>query len=954
MSASNISVCGLPTGCTVGNISIHLYSDNVGTVRKRITNAATIISTLIRRSKFSVTHFGFDQDDRSTVATWCDEALSQILPLLDGVVSLTMANLHLSQLPTFDYPALAGLTVLNVERNKFTKIGVNAIQGLPLLKSLFMNNNKIGNIARFLDDARHLKGLDLGYNDISALPADMFGTTTRLSYLFLDNNKIKSLPDGIFRPLSVLQALYMARNRLGNSGSMLHLVFATQTNLRSLDLSENSLTKLPSKLFINCNQLRYLSLASNELSNLTSMNLSSQAQLTDLYLNNNSISTLGDILKPLGSLTALSLSKNILTVIPSGPHQKLKLLGISYNQIAKLQPLKHTDFPKLTGADFSGLAISSFDCSALRQLQALNISHNQKLKSATFNSGIEQLDVGYTSIPRDNVNCNLHGTRTLSAGGMTSEWNAADVIKDCLGTEFRALLDVSEMAGLNNSRQINGFTLQHYFQIAASHTSACHPQNETLYFLDANGTATPARLLPNLVIGTISGLGCRLLIESQHAFSKDQNHFYLQKTAVIAAKYNCICVTGFSENKRGICAVEKPKPTFFDHPGNTAAVIILTLLAGMGLVYLAVFLRRRSRAVKHDLQLHRRLLENAEFEVLELKEAWKIDAAHVRLVKRIDGDSPGAFGAVWKGAWDDVPVAVKVLHEGLLDLDETMSTEFEKEADFMMRARHVNVVRFFGLGQMADGQPFLVMELVTRGSLSSLLRGSSSGETGQRQRAALPDARKRQLAEDIACGMCYIHGLGRMHRDLKCGNVLVTTGWRAKVADLGSMRSLLTVGDKRSQVGSMADARSAAPSVSASMLMTRGVGTLLYMAPEMLSGELYWQAADVWSFGVVLWELWTAQLPDLLEQEGDEGRGPVAHRLFKLLEKGARLRLDDDVPRWLRNCIEPCFQHLPSDRPNFPTLCTWLEGRSPPEGYQTTPDTHTYSSDKDQLLERLL
>lgn len=90
------------------------------------------------------------------------------------------------------------------------------------------------------------------------------------------------------------------------------------------------------------------------------------------------------------------------------------------------------------------------------------------------------------------------------------------------------------------------------------------------------------------------------------------------------------------------------------------------------------------------------------------------------------------------------------------------------------------------------------------------------------------------------------------------------------------------------------------------------------------------------SFGVVVWELVRAQAPDLLEVEHDHGRGPVLARLLALLERGCRLRLDDDgqagddaaatsSPQWARNVVDACLVLQASRRPRFSRLLTELE-----------------------------
>ena len=122
------------------------------------------------------------------------------------------------------------------------------------------------------------------------------------------------------------------------------------------------------------------------------------------------------------------------------------------------------------------------------------------------------------------------------------------------------------------------------------------------------------------------------------------------------------------------------------------------------------------------MELHRHLLADAQHEMQAFRKAWELDPSMFDLIKRIDGDSPGSFGAVWLASMDDLRVAVKILKPEELEMDDHTADEFAKEAEFLMKARHANLVRFFGTGKTENSSPFLVLELVTRGSLRSLLR----------------------------------------------------------------------------------------------------------------------------------------------------------------------------------------------------------------------------------------
>ncbi|EGD83268.1 hypothetical protein PTSG_11440 [Salpingoeca rosetta] len=109
-----------------------------------------------------------------------------------------------------------------------------------------------------------------------------------------------------------------------------------------------------------------------------------------------------------------------------------------------------------------------------------------------------------------------------------------------------------------------------------------------------------------------------------------------------------------------------------------------------------------------------------------------------------------------------------------------------------------------------------------------------------------------------------------------------------------------------------------------SMTMTAGVGTPLYMAPEVLLGDKYNAKADVFSFGVLMWEVATQRVPDLIEQEkGSNFRGPMLATLSQLLQEGRRLRFEDgdeEVRDWFVQLTLKCVGNNPWERPSFQEL----------------------------------
>jgi serine/threonine-protein kinase len=178
-------------------------------------------------------------------------------------------------------------------------------------------------------------------------------------------------------------------------------------------------------------------------------------------------------------------------------------------------------------------------------------------------------------------------------------------------------------------------------------------------------------------------------------------------------------------------------------------------------------------------------------------------------------------------------VAVKILHESLIG-DEDFLRRFRREAHAAANLSHPNIVTVHDIGQ--DGhRHYIVMEYVSGRTLKSLVRAhvEEFGKT-----IAVPLA--LELAIQICAGVGYAHRAGLVHCDVKPQNVLVTGDSRVKVADFGIARAM-----------------SEASVQSASHLW----GTPHYFSPEQASGESATPASDVYSIGIILFEMLSGQLP---------------------------------------------------------------------------------------------
>ncbi len=181
-------------------------------------------------------------------------------------------------------------------------------------------------------------------------------------------------------------------------------------------------------------------------------------------------------------------------------------------------------------------------------------------------------------------------------------------------------------------------------------------------------------------------------------------------------------------------------------------------------------------------------------------------------------------------------VAVKLLDDALSS-DAEFVARFEQEARAAARLNHPNIVAVFDIGGDITTR-FIVMELVEGEDLKALID----------REAPFPAARVVRLGIQLAEALAYAHGRGVVHRDVKPHNILITADERLKVTDFGIARAL------------------GAPSITQAGHV---MGSVHYMAPEQARGEPATPAADVYSAGVVLFEMSTGRVPY-------QGTNPVA------------------------------------------------------------------------------
>ena len=278
----------------------------------------------------------------------------------------------------------------------------------------------------------------------------------------------------------------------------------------------------------------------------------------------------------------------------------------------------------------------------------------------------------------------------------------------------------------------------------------------------------------------------------------------------------------------------------------------------------------------------------------------------------------GTEACVFKALWEGRDVAVKRFR-GI-----PSSTAFQRELSIMSLVQHPNLLRCYGgFSDTKNDEYFLVMDLMVtdvhaalhssttaippprsvtsspppsqarRGESRAVLKVSPMPTSNGKRFGSMGYAQILKLALQTARGMEYLHECNLIHRDLKSVNLLMDNDFNAKVGDFGLSRILAPKHQN----------------------MTGNVGTVSWIAPEVFEKQPYDTKADVYSFGIVMWELYAKQIPF---QDLNTFEIPIA------VIKGDRPAVPKDCPKEYAKLMQLCWHKKPSKRPTFQKIVKTL------------------------------
>ncbi|XP_051126050.1 probable LRR receptor-like serine/threonine-protein kinase At3g47570 isoform X2 [Andrographis paniculata] len=769
--------------------------------------------------------------------------------MLTGLIPSEIGNLHNLQFLSLGDNFLTGtipstmsnmsyLNYLSFKRNRLHGFLIDEIGNLTMLTELYLGeNNFTGVIPQVYDRLTQLEVLEMGMNSLSGhIPSYIFNLSTLKVISLLGNDFIGNVPEKLSSSLPNLEQLFLGVNHLNG---VIPNSFSNFSHLKILDLTYNELTgSIPDNLGY-VRSLEVLNLVGN---NLISESVSPELKFFTSLMSSRSLTFLAVNDNPLNG-TFPTFAGNLSSSLQSFSASGCSIRGFIPNEIGKLSGLVRLN---LQGNDLTGTIPS--ELSKLSNLQELDLGNNSLTGFIPTDicklERLGRLALGQNRLTGSLPEClgSVSSLRyiDLNSNNLSSEippsiWSLKDLsdldissnsINGSISPEIGNLkaantIDLS-MNQLSNDIPNTFGGLENVITLSLAYNKFQGPIPDSIgKMLSLNSLDLSHNMLSGTIPKSLESL--TQLKSFNVSFNKLSGEIPTEGPFKNLTSRSFAFNTALCGSKRFL--VSSCKATRRSNRKKELQIVFVVLgivaliLTGSMIFLITRYYRKKEYPIVSDIFATKKPIRVSYYELLQATNEFSED--------NLLGS--GSFGSVYKGVLKDGTVlAIKVFKTQM----EHESKSFDAECEALRNLRHRNLIKVVGSCSNKDFKA-LLLEYMPNGSLEKWLYSNYNLDVIQRLNILI----------DVACAVEYLHhgySTPVVHCDLKPSNILMDENMVAHVSDFGITKFLGEEG---------------------SVTHTRTLATLGYMAPEYGSEGRISTSCDVYSYGIIMLEMFTRKSP---------------------------------------------------------------------------------------------